>query len=71
MHVSRPPNTVPNPVFIAISDFERRYRALVPVLNFAQDSINILGYGELAVGIGDRNRGRRNRVGEFGFGCDL
>ena len=40
--------------------------------NLAQDSTNILGYGELAkVGIGDRNRGRRNRVGEFGFGCDL
>jgi hypothetical protein len=41
----------------------------VPVLNFAQDSINILGYGELAVGIGDRNRIRRNFVGEFGLGC--
>jgi len=59
-------------MFVAIDDFERVYRALVPVLNLAQDSINILGYGELAqVGIGDRNRGRRNRVGEFGFGCDL
>src|SRR6516164_5303687 len=39
MHVSRPPNTVPNPVFIAIHDLERRDRALVPVLNLAQDSI--------------------------------
>jgi hypothetical protein len=52
-------------VFIAIHDFERDDRALVPVLNLAQHSINILGQGELAEGgIGDRNRARRNLVGE-------
>ena len=58
-----PLNTVPNPVFIAIHDFKRVDRALVPVLNLAQDSINILGHGELAGGgIRDRNRVRRNLV---------
>ena len=67
-----PPNTVPNPVFIAIHDFERGDRALVPVLNFAQDSINILGHGELAEGgIGDRYRARRNLVDEIGPGRGL
>jgi hypothetical protein len=41
-------------------------RALVPVLNFAQDGINILGHGELAQsGIGDRYRIWCNLVGEI------
>ena len=62
-----PPITIPNPVFIAIHDFERGYRALVPVLNRAQDSINILGHGERAeVGIDDRYRVWRNLVGKIG-----
>jgi hypothetical protein len=39
-----PPNTVPNPVFIPIHDFERGDRALVPVLDLTQDSINVLGH---------------------------
>src|SRR5262249_42725893 len=65
-----PPNTVPHPVFIAIHDFERGYRALVPVFNLAQDSINILGHREIAQGrIGDRYRVWRNLVGEIGPGC--
>ena len=48
-------------------DFEPGNRALVPVLNLAQDSINILGDGELAEGgIDDRCRAWRNLVGEIG-----
>ena len=69
MHVAVPPNAVPNPVFIPIHDFKRGDRALVPVLNLAQDSINILGHGELAEGgIGDRNRLWPNLIGEIGPG---
>ena len=72
MHVSRPPNTVPNPVFIAIHDLERRDRALVPVLNLAQDSIYTLGHGELAQDrIDNRYRVWRNLVGEIRPGCGL
>jgi len=59
-------------MFIAIHDFERRYRALVLVLDLAQDSIDILGHGKLAqVGIDDRYRVWRNLVGEIGPGCGL
>ena len=60
------------PRVIAIHDFERDDRALVPVLNLAQDSIDILGHGELAEGgIGDRNRPWRNFTSEIGSGCSL
>jgi len=44
----------------------------MPVLNLAQDSVNILGHGELAQGgIGDRYRLWRNPIGEIGPGCGL
>jgi len=44
----------------------------MPVLNLAQDSVNILGHGELAQGgIGNRYRLWRNPVGELGPGCGL
>jgi hypothetical protein len=39
---------LPNTVFITIYDFEPGDRALAPVLNLAQDGINVLGHGELA-----------------------
>jgi hypothetical protein len=59
-------------VFIAIHDFERGDRALVPVLNLAQDSVKIFGHRELAQGgIRDGNCVRHNLVGEIGPGCSL
>ena len=67
-----PPNTVPNSVFISIHYVERGDRALVPVLNLAQDGINILRHGKLAQGgIGDRYHVWRNPVGEIGSNNSL
>jgi hypothetical protein len=43
MNVAVPPNTVPTPVFIAIHDFERRDRALMPVLNLALAAMGRVG----------------------------
>jgi hypothetical protein len=69
------PNTVPNPSFTATYDFEcgdRAFGASAQSLNLAQDSISILGHGELAEGgIGDRYRARRNLVDEIGPGRGL
>jgi hypothetical protein len=39
-----PSNTVPNAALISIHDFERGDRALVPVLNLAQDCLDIIGH---------------------------
>ena len=43
-----PPNTVPNPVFIAILILNAAIEAWC--LNLAQDSINVLSHGELVRG---------------------
>jgi hypothetical protein len=45
--VTVPPNTVLNQMFIAVEDFERGGRALVPAARFLQDRFDILGYRAL------------------------
>jgi hypothetical protein len=38
-----PPDTVPDPVLIAIHDLERGNRALVPMLDSAQNGLDVVG----------------------------
>ena len=59
-------------MLIAAHDLERRNQSLMPVLNLAQDSLDVVRYRKLAFGgVGDRNGVRRDRICKIGFGRDL
>jgi hypothetical protein len=55
-------------MLVPVHDLESGDRALVPVLDLAENSLDVIGYRPPAKsGIGDRNRVRRDLVGEISF----
>jgi len=65
-----PSDTVANSVLIPVHDLEPGDRSLVPMLDFAQDGLDVIGHRPPTVASVDNdNRVRRDRVGEIGLRC--